>query len=194
MLLVSIEFLLQKNILWTFSHPCIRNLAYIHVVYIIWRRPGFGHRRDFGVCSIFDTTSRNWLVRHGAYTLMRCCRSYWPGLCLFCCCQPSCVVSQQSGFGLFFFLKIFLFFPPPPPINCPSLLRQAQEGFAEDKVEEDWRLAARATPDLSTSFGSAPSAIMTSQVRKVLGGDTGGGGCLIGCLLGCLLAPTIPID
>mgnify|MGYP003571731538 CR=1 FL=1 len=27
---------------------------------------------------------------------MRCCRSDCPGLCLFCCYQPSCVASQQS--------------------------------------------------------------------------------------------------
>ena len=27
---------------------------------------------------------------------MRCCRSDWPGLCLFCCYQPLCVISQQS--------------------------------------------------------------------------------------------------
>ena len=27
---------------------------------------------------------------------MQCCRSDWPGLFLFCCHQPSCVVSQQS--------------------------------------------------------------------------------------------------
>ena len=33
---------------------------------------------------------------------MRCCRSDWPGLFLFCCYQPSCVVSQQSWFGFFF--------------------------------------------------------------------------------------------
>ena len=30
------------------------------------------------------------------YPRMRFCRSDWPGLCLFCFCQPSCVVSQQS--------------------------------------------------------------------------------------------------
>ena len=27
---------------------------------------------------------------------MRCCKSDWPGLCLFCCYQTSCVFSQQS--------------------------------------------------------------------------------------------------
>ena len=36
---------------------------------------------------------------------MRCCRSYWPGRCLFCCYQPSCIVSQ-------FIVSIY---PPPPP-------------------------------------------------------------------------------
>ena len=33
---------------------------------------------------------------------MRCCRSDWPGLCLFCCEQPSCLDSQQNWFGFFF--------------------------------------------------------------------------------------------
>ena len=50
---------------------------------------------------------------------MRCCRSDWPGLCLFCCYQPSCVNSQQSWFVLFF---CFINFPillsiPTPRFN-----------------------------------------------------------------------------
>ena len=39
---------------------------------------------------------------------MRCCRSDWPGLCLFCCYQPSCVV-----FVFFCFIN-FPILPPPP--------------------------------------------------------------------------------
>ena len=46
---------------------------------------------------------------------MRCCRSDWPGLCLFCCYQSSCVVSQQSWFLAFLFHKFSNFTPPPPP-------------------------------------------------------------------------------
>ena len=48
---------------------------------------------------------------------MRCCRSDWPGLCLFCY-QPSCVVSQQSWFGLFLFHKLSN--SPPPPSRSTS--------------------------------------------------------------------------
>ena len=46
---------------------------------------------------------------------MRCCRSDWPVLCLFCCYQPSSVVSQQSWFWAFLFHK-FSYFTPPPPL------------------------------------------------------------------------------
>ena len=39
-------------------------------------------------------------------TLEWCCWSDWPGLCLFSCYQPSCVVSQQSWFWAFFIIII----------------------------------------------------------------------------------------
>ena len=45
---------------------------------------------------------------------VRCCKSDWPGLCMFCCYQPFCIVSQQSLFGLFLFHKFSNFTPPPP--------------------------------------------------------------------------------
>ena len=44
---------------------------------------------------------------------MWCCR-VWPGLSLFCCYQPSCVISKQSWFGLFCFINFPIFTP------CPS--------------------------------------------------------------------------
>ena len=44
---------------------------------------------------------------------MRCCRSDWPGLCLFCCYQPLCVIIQQSWFGFFFCFINFLILLPP---------------------------------------------------------------------------------
>ena len=44
----------------------------------------------------------------------RCCRSVWTGLCLFCCYQPSYVVSQQSWFWAFLFDKFSNFTPPLP--------------------------------------------------------------------------------
>ena len=45
---------------------------------------------------------------------MRCCRSDWPGLCLFCY-HPLCIVSQQSWFWAFFLFHKFYFVLPPPP-------------------------------------------------------------------------------
>ena len=49
---------------------------------------------------------------------MRCFKSDWPGLCLFCCYQPSCVVSHQSWFWAF--INFFRFTPPPAnPTVCP---------------------------------------------------------------------------
>ena len=41
-------------------------------------------------------------------------RSDWPGLCLFCRYQPSCVGSQQNWFGFFFCFINCLILPPPP--------------------------------------------------------------------------------
>ena len=38
-----------------------------------------------------------------------------PGFWLFCCYQPSCVVNQQSWFGLFCFIHFPISPPPPPP-------------------------------------------------------------------------------
>ena len=41
-----------------------------------------------------------------------------PGLCLFCCYQPSCVVSQQSWFWVFLlFHKFRILLTPPPPFR-----------------------------------------------------------------------------
>ena len=59
-------------------------------------------RYRFVVVSIFRFTPPPW-------DGMRCCRSDWFGLCLFCCYQPLWVVSQQSWFGLF-----FQFYSPSP--------------------------------------------------------------------------------
>ena len=64
-----------------------------------------------------NTLHRNFLHFDG----MRCYRSDWPGLYLFCCSQPLCVVSQQSWFGLFFLYIHFVRFTPPPPRTTPFL-------------------------------------------------------------------------
>ena len=47
---------------------------------------------------------------------MRYCRSDWPGLYLFCCYQPECVVSQQSCFWACCFISFSILLPPPPEI------------------------------------------------------------------------------
>ena len=62
--------------------------------------------------------------------LMECGASdEWPGLCLFCCFQPSCVSSDcfffisfpnspnRVEFGLFFVSSIFQYHPPPLPLG-----------------------------------------------------------------------------
>ena len=60
---------------------------------------------------------------------MLCCRSDWPGLCLFCCFQPSRMLSaHRVDFGLFFcFIQFFppphLWIWPPPPSNVALTLR-----------------------------------------------------------------------
>ena len=48
---------------------------------------------------------------------MRCYRSDRPGLCLFCCYQPSCVVSQRSWFGFIFVSYIFQSYCPQAALN-----------------------------------------------------------------------------
>ena len=49
------------------------------------------------------------------------CRSDWPGLCLFCCHQPSCVVGQPSWFLLFCFIHFLILpIPPGPKLPIPS--------------------------------------------------------------------------
>ena len=62
---------------------------------------------------------------------MRCCRSDQPWLCLFCCYQRLCVVSQQSWFWTFLFHKFSNFTPPPhspptapPPYNTTTTLKE----------------------------------------------------------------------
>ena len=57
----------------------------------------------------------NILLNHIMWLWFTCCRSDWPGLCLFCCYQPLCVVSQQSWFGVFCFISPFYSAPPPRP-------------------------------------------------------------------------------
>ena len=48
---------------------------------------------------------------------MRCCRSDWPGRCLFCCYQPLCVVRQQSLFSAIYCFINCPILPPPPFIT-----------------------------------------------------------------------------
>ena len=54
---------------------------------------------------------------------MRCFRGDWPWLCLFCCYQPSCVVSQQRRFGLFCFINFPILPPPPQCGSGPTLTK-----------------------------------------------------------------------
>ena len=83
-----------------------------------WGRGGFwfsSQQSWFWASFFLFHTFSNFIWSEG----IRCCRSDWPGLCLFCC--PSCDVSHQSWFGLFLCHKCPLFYPPPPPdVPCPS--------------------------------------------------------------------------
>ena len=96
--------------------------------YIAISKPLYGVLVDFGQLRVL-LSSFSGVMGYGAAEAtglgfvwsdgMRCCRSDWPGLFLFCCCQPSCVVSQQSWFGLFF---CFINFPILPPIFFIEIL------------------------------------------------------------------------
>ena len=64
---------------------------------------------------------------------MRCCWSDWHKLCLFCCYQPSCVVSQQRWFELFFW---FISIPIPLPTDrvfrhMPDCIERDPNGLAQ---------------------------------------------------------------
>ena len=77
--------------------------------------PGYGGFTLYFIISYCVT----WDATH-THT-MRCCRSDWPGLCLFSCYQPLCVVSQQCWFGLFCFINfpILHFTLPRRPSRRP---------------------------------------------------------------------------
>ena len=60
--------------------------------------------------------------------MKRCCRSDWPELCLFCCSQPSCVLTELIWASFFFCLfhkfPAYLLQPPPGGIAMitPAML------------------------------------------------------------------------
>ena len=62
---------------------------------------------------------------------MRCCRSDWPGLCLFCCYQPLCVVSQELIWA--FLLHQLSNFTPPPP-QAHHLINAILRTWAPEKL------------------------------------------------------------
>ena len=63
-----------------------------------------------------------------------CGASDWPGLCLFCCSQPSCVVRQQSLFWAFFFINFPNLTPPPQQTLCIPALEEAIENLKTHNV------------------------------------------------------------
>ena len=67
----------------------------------------------------------------GKPLLQRCFLPYVE-LCLFYCYPPSCVVSQQSWFGLFFFINFLRFTPPPPQ------WRPAAQHLADSHKAQAW--------------------------------------------------------
>mgnify|MGYP003571763443 CR=1 FL=1 len=83
----------------------------------------YGVGRGLGVMFIHQTHLLAFSCLHNVRWSdgMRCCRSDWPGLCLFCCYQPSCVVSQQI-LGYFGFSLSLSLSPLTPFIFHPCLI------------------------------------------------------------------------
>ena len=77
--------------------------------------PGCPHRDTLMVGIALNEFLYQWYYYVCWSDVMRCCRSDWPGLCLFCCSQPSCAVANRADFGLFFISKISDSPPPPQP-------------------------------------------------------------------------------
>ena len=96
---------------------------------------------------------------------MRCCRSDWPGLCLFCCYQPLCVVSQQSRFGLFLFHKVSNFTRHPQDQPGQSTCHPCSKGTSAPND-----LAKNCTECLPGTFADMPGMAECLDVR--------GEGCL----------------
>ena len=85
---------------------------------------------------------------------MGCGRSDWPWLFLFCCYQPSCVVSQQSWFRLFCFNTFSNFTPPPQAPSVTSISTNAK------------RASATTVPILlAVTPANRPSSATSSKIR-----------------------------
>ena len=94
-----------------FTPPSMQTLTPFRV----WRQCTL---RLFPVASSYDNVPMvgycSFYGRKGSW-ISRTLDMDWPGLCLFNCCQPSCVVCQLGWFWAFFCFKIFPILPPPPP-------------------------------------------------------------------------------
>ena len=113
-----------QNHIWAFTSSFTVHL-YAHLfIYIMW----------ISIQHIFNLPSLRWSDG------MRCCRSDWPGLCLFNCYQPLCIISQQSWFGVFFFFfhKLFNFTPPPPPDDSVDDIFPSNLGFQRRNMVGWW--------------------------------------------------------
>ena len=99
---------------------------------------------------------------------MRCYRSDSPELCLFCCSQPSCVVSQKrvdSGFFFFLFTsRVYLGFFCH--INFPSYSPQSQEQPTTffDKLLHFLGFGQEEAPPSESSHSSALQGIIPDEV------------------------------
>ena len=88
---------------------------------------------------------------------MRCCRSDWPGLCLFCCYQLLCIVSQQSWLGVFFLCHKFSNSTPPPQQDagpssdgsCPPVRVSSESTLVSEARSSELRRLTRYNPSIS---------------------------------------------
>ena len=94
----------------------------------------------------------------------------WPGLCLFCCYQPLCVVSQHSSFC---FIKFPSFTPPPPEPEAAWAQRQASPTPRKKAPKKP------KPPVATTAEAPVPAKLPqnasdgSAQVFRVRGSDSG---------------------
>ena len=92
---------------------------------------------------------------------MRCCRSDWPGLCLFCCCQP---IELIWGFGLCLFHKFSNYTPPSHTPQTRRAAKTTDEGPVQDRLPRR-RLHGREVimSHLGLHFGSGMTGLISSN-------------------------------
>ena len=90
----------------------------------------------FNPCILYNSLLFHWFP---ISSRMRWCRSDWTGICLFCCYQPLCVVSNRVDFGLFCKTNSNLTpAPPPPQILIPPFWSFDPKWIPPPSESADW--------------------------------------------------------